>query len=223
MCCDPGASARARACPSPRPIGRKLAGAYEAQYWALAMPLGHCACPWLWLCCLGLGLSCSRPRAHSQHASPAHTPRTLGRCPWPLVHMAGPRSGPCTRAMTRPPGEVRLRMPYLPALSPCSCARVGAGRGQGRSAPQRSCAIAIGSGDTGPARTGCLGFDPTDARAGCFNGGGRTQARPPLKRAGRAAGAIEYKLFQSLLRCYTSAPWPPCALPFLSRLHHRFS
>ena len=99
------------------PLG-PLVIAYEARCRTVA--IGHCACPWPWLCCLGL--PCSRPRAHSQHASPARTPRALGWCPWPSAGahglwpgpMPGPRPGPCTWATTRPPGEAL-------ALSPCSC------------------------------------------------------------------------------------------------------
>ena len=123
----------------------------------------------------------------AQSPQPAHQP---GPCT-PQLAPAGMALSPGPGMCTRPPGEVRSPLP--PGLSPCSCARAtpAAGRGQGRSAPQRgsscTCAIAVGSG-AGPARTGRPGLGPADARLlrwrGVLQPPSRKQAGPrvPLNR-----------------------------------------
>ena len=102
--CSPPAPAPAPA----TPLG-PLAGAYEAQYRALPMPLGiaHGHVPGF------VALACRATGPEPKASTPAR-PARPGRCPWPLGPMPGLRPGPCTRAMAPPPGEARS--PYPPAL-----------------------------------------------------------------------------------------------------------
>ena len=99
-------STSASACPSnaPRPLGRCVRSPVPGP----AHAIGHCAWPCPWLCCLGL--PCNRPRAQSQYASPARTPRPVPMAPWPHARAA---AGPMH------PGHDPTTGRSTVALSPC--------------------------------------------------------------------------------------------------------